>query len=78
MSQASSLVLQFVRCNAPGRADEWPRWLEAVHHPDPTEAPGRRAATGFGLRVQPGPDLRGHSVVHVHCNDPRRDALVRS
>lgn len=139
MSQATGLVLQLVRCNAPARADEWLGWLEAVHLPDLREIPGVRAATVFALRVQPvpgmpsigfshallieqdgdlaagaarlhareaalrdagridqnhcliaedrllahgrhcekplpGPDLTGHILAYVHCNDPRREA----
>lgn len=139
MRQATGLVLQLVRCNAPARAGEWLRWLAATHLPDLREVPGVRAATLFALRVQPvpgmpsigfshallieqegelaagveglhareralreagridrhhclisedrlraqgrhaakplpGPDLHGHILAYVACNDPRREA----
>lgn len=139
MRQATGLVLQLVRCNAPGRAAEWLRWLEEIHLPDLREVAGVRAATAFALRVQPvpgmpsigfshallieladdlgagvarlhareaalreagridashcliaedrlrahgrhgakpvpGPDLYGHILAYVACNDPRREA----
>lgn len=139
MRQATGLVLQLVRCNAPARAAEWLRWLEEIHLPDLREVAGVRAATAFALRVQPvpgmpsigfshallieladdlgagvarlharetalreagridashcliaedrlrahgrhgaklvpGPDLYGHILAYVACNDPRREA----
>ena len=139
MSQATGLVLQLVRCNAPERAGQWLRWLETIHLPDLREVAGVRAATAFALRVQPvpgmpsigfshallieqggdlaagvarlhareavlreagridgnhcliaedhlrahgrhgakplpGPDLHGHILAYVACNDPRREA----
>ncbi len=65
MSQATGLVLQLVRCNAPGRVEQWLRWLEATHLPDLREVPGVRAATAFALRVQPVPGMPSIGFSHV-------------
>lgn len=35
MKAAEGLALYFSRCNAPGRIEEWSRWLREIHVPAP-------------------------------------------
>ena len=65
MSQATGLLLQFVRCNAPARAGEWLRWLDEVHLPDLRASEGVRAATAWALRVQPEPGMPSVGFSHA-------------
>ncbi len=65
MSDATGLILQFVRCNAAKRQPEWARWLEQVHLPDLRAVDGVRAATLWGLRVQPEPFMPSVGFTHA-------------
>jgi hypothetical protein len=65
MSDATGLILQFVRCNAAARQDEWARWLDRTYLPDLREIEGVRAATLWGLRVQPLPFMPSVGFTHA-------------
>lgn len=65
MSQATGLVLRFVRCNAPARTREWTHWLDEVHLPDVRQVEGVRAATAWALRVQPEPGMPSVGFSHA-------------
>lgn len=80
MDPAKGLILQRIRSNAADRTDAWLDWLDRTWLPALRALPGIRAATLFGLRVQPAlwmPSVGFTHVIVIESTDDVRASLAR-
>ena len=57
MQSADGLVVQYSRCNAPARVEEWSDWIRERYAPELGAIGGVRANSHWALSVQPTPGM---------------------